>query len=142
MGTYQITRKHEIHCGHRVYGHEGKCQHLHGHSYIFHLHCQSTSLDKLGRVIDFAVIKHRICQWLEDHWDHKLILWEHDPWAAKLIHIDTTIVTIPYNPTAENLAKYLVETVAPPLLHDCPVTLYQVTVEETSKCSASYALSN
>lgn len=141
MGKYQIVRKHEIHCGHRVYQHESKCKNLHGHSYIFHLKCESTELDRLGRVIDFSVIKELVCRWLDDNWDHRLILWEQDPWLENLRQIDPTIVTIPYNPTAENLAKYLVEVIGPMLFTGYPLTLSEVTLEETSKCSASYVLS-
>lgn len=135
-------RKHEIHCGHRVVNHEGKCKNLHGHSYVFHLICISDELDKLGRVIDFSVIKDLVCKWLDVNWDHKLILWEQDPWLEMLRKIDNTVVTVPDNPTAENLAKYLVEVVGPELFLGYEVKLMEVTVEETSKCSASYALSN
>jgi 6-pyruvoyltetrahydropterin/6-carboxytetrahydropterin synthase len=141
MGKYQVIRKHEIQCGHRVCDHEGKCKNLHGHSYIFHLKCISNELDSLGRVIDFSVIKELICTWLDNNWDHRLILWEEDPWLQTLIQIDSSIVTIPYNPTAENLAKYLIEMIGPKLFANLPITLTEVTVQETSKCSASYAIS-
>lgn len=142
MGKFQVVRKHEIHCGHRVVGHEGKCKNLHGHSYIFHLKCESTELDNLGRVIDFSVIKDLLCRWLDDNWDHKLILWQQDPWLPNLCQIDPTIVTVAYNPTAENLARYLVEVVGPKLFINLPIRLSEVTLEETSKCRASYAISD
>ena len=142
MGKYQVVRKHEIHCGHRVYQHESKCRNLHGHSYVFHLKCSSESLDNLGRVIDFSVIKELLCKWLDDNWDHKMILWDQDPLFTELLKLDSSVVSIPYNPTAENLARYLVETVGPQLFARLPITLSEVTLEETSKCSASYAISN
>lgn len=140
--SYMVTRKHEIHCGHRVVNHESKCRNLHGHSYIFHLTCESTTLDEIGRVIDFSVIKSLVCKWLDDNWDHRLILWEKDPWLEILRNVDTTIVTVPYNPTAENLAKYLVEVIGPQLFIELNIKLSKVVLEETSKCSASYAISN
>lgn len=142
MAKYQVVRKHEIHCGHRVYQHESKCKNLHGHSYVFHLKCESNELDNLGRVIDFSVIKQLVCSWLDDNWDHKLILWEDDPWFVALQAIDPNVVSLPYNPTAENLARYLVEEIGPQLFKNYPITLSEVTLEETSKCSASYAISN
>ncbi len=142
MGKYQVVRKHEIHCGHRVYQHESKCRNLHGHSYVFHLKCSSESLDELGRVIDFSVIKELLCKWLDDNWDHKMILWDQDPLFTELLKLDSSVVSIPYNPTAENLARHLVETVGPRLFAHLPITLSEVTLEETSKCSASYAISN
>lgn len=142
MGKYQVVRKHEIHCGHRVYQHESKCRNLHGHSYVFHLKCSSDNLDNLGRVIDFSVIKELLCKWLDDNWDHKMILWDQDPLFTELLKLDSSVVSIPYNPTAENLARYLVETVGPQLFAHLPIILSEVTLEETSKCSASYAISN
>lgn len=142
MGKYQVVRKHEIHCGHRVYQHESKCRNLHGHSYVFHLKCSSESLDNLGRVIDFSVIKELLCKWLDDNWDHKMILWDQDPLFTELLKLDSSVVSIPYNPTAENLARYLVEIIGPQLFAHLPIILSEVTLEETSKCSASYAISN
>lgn len=137
---YSITRIHEIHCGHRVVNHEGKCCHLHGHSYIFHLTCVSSDLDEFGRAIDFSVIKNLICKWLDDNWDHRLILWAEDPWLDKLREIDSAVVTIPYNPTVENLSRFLVEIIGPKLFQGLNVVLAKVTLEETSKCSATYTL--
>ena len=74
----------------------------------FHLKCSSDNLDNLGRVIDFSVIKELLCKWLDDNWDHKMILWDQDPLFTELLKLDSSVVSIPYNPTAENLARYLV----------------------------------
>ncbi len=138
--AYEITRTHEIHCGHRVYGHEGKCRNLHGHAYVFAFSCTADGLDDLGRVLDFSVIKSRLCQWLEDHWDHRTLLWEQDPILEPLRHLDQTVVAVPFNPTAENIAAHMVQVVGPQQLAGTGVRLSRVTVNETSKCSASFAL--
>lgn len=135
---HQITRKHEIHCGHRVCGHEGKCRNLHGHAYVIHFTCEADNLDDLGRVIDFGVIKSLLCQWLEDTWDHRMLIWEQDPMLNPLRTIDPSVVAVPFNPTAENIAAYLVTKVGPDLLAGTSVRLVRVEVDETSKCSASY----
>lgn len=137
--NWQAERYHDISCGHRVYGHESKCAHLHGHNYRVHFHCRG-ALDALGRVIDFGVIKHRLCQWLEDHWDHKMLIWESDPMLPELQNLDPTVVAVPFNPTAENIAEYLVKTIGPRQLHATGVELVLCRVEETRKCSASYTL--
>jgi len=153
-------RYHDISCGHRVVGHEGKCRHLHGHNYRFHftcapaperidvtamgdnvprvVDCQPGTLDSVGRVVDFSVIKQQLCQWLEDNWDHRLLLWEQDPLAEELEVLDNSIVLVPFNPTAENIAKHMVEQVAPEQLHGYGVTLCRCKVEETRKCSATF----
>lgn len=136
---YQVHRYHDICAGHRVVGHEGKCQHLHGHNYRIHFTCQTTGkLDDLGRVIDFNVVKEKLCMWVEENWDHKMLIWENDPLIHKLYQVDSSIVPVAFNPTAENMAAYLVKTVGPRQLEATSIILSEVTIEETRKCSATY----
>lgn len=145
--TITAERYHDISCGHRVVGHESKCRYLHGHNYRITFTLQACKeLDQVGRVLDFGVIKSIFCEWLEKHWDHKLLLWEEDPLAATLrddlagTAAEGSVVTVPFNPTAENIAEHL-------LMYQCPLLLslngtgqsvevVQVKVEETRKCSA------
>src|SRR5699024_6992845 len=109
------------------------CRHLHGHNYKFHFkvapkkgsqEINSILLDDVGRVIDFSVVKTTLCQWLEDNWDHKFLHWEEDP-LIKALQVDcelcdettgydvrdfdNSLVSLPFNPTAENLAAYMVD---------------------------------
>lgn len=161
-----ITRYHDISCGHRVVGHESKCRGLHGHNYRITFTCSADALDTIGRVIDFSVMKARLCMWLENEWDHKMLLWEQDPLAKVLTHnipnwivnmselmkrlpiseADEikasvgSVVVVPFNPTAENMADYLLKVVGPQQLDGTGVQLVAVRVEETRKCSAVVAL--
>jgi 6-pyruvoyltetrahydropterin/6-carboxytetrahydropterin synthase len=135
----RASRYHDISCGHRVFGHEGKCAHLHGHNYRIHFHCSGV-LDDVGRVIDFSIIKERLAMWVEEKWDHKFLIWDGDPWGPRLRAIDNTIVAVPFNPTAENMAGFLVNVLGPRQLDGTDVVLESVTVEETAKCSASFTL--
>ncbi len=147
MTKQYAVRQHEIACGHRVVGHEGKCRHLHGHGYVFHFYCEASQLDALGRVIDFSVIKSKLCMWLEEHWDHRMLLWERDPLAHAFhelsgsIHdpeelFGQSVELVPCNPTAENLSEYLLNVIGPAQLAGTGVTLMKVIVEETRKCWA------
>lgn len=134
-------RYHDISCGHRVVGHEGKCRFLHGHNYRIHFSIAAQELDELGRVIDFSVIKSQLCMWLEDNFDHKFLIWEQDEMLDQLRLITAdSLVVVPFNPTAENIARYLVEVIGPKQLADYAVQLVACKVEETAKCSASYRL--
>lgn len=173
--SYSVIRSHEICAGHRVVGHESKCRHLHGHNYVFHFKVQpkidaelekdfakdDISLDDLGRVIDFSVVKSTLCQWLEDNWDHKFLHWEKDVLITGMLNLvgdDQTrpeahrwvtqkdsdslfgsCVPLPFNPTAENLAAHMVNVVGPMLLDEHGVELVSCTVEETSKCHVEYS---
>lgn len=121
-------------------------------------------LDGIGRVIDFSVVKTTLCQWLEDNWDHKFLHWDWDMLINGLqCCIDTdsqtergwptfgegdedlkafndSLVSLPFNPTAENLAAYMVEVIGPQLLDEHGVQLVECTIEETSKCHVNYSL--
>jgi len=132
-------RYHDISCGHRVVGHEGKCRFLHGHNYRIHFEVAAEALDEVGRVLDFSVIKEKLCMWLEDHYDHKFLIWEKDPLLEELQKLsEESLVIVPFNPTAENIAQHLVEVIAPQQLKDTGCTLISCKVEETQKCSATY----
>lgn len=155
MNRITITRYHDICMGHRVYGHENKCKNLHGHNYRFwftlesvdydhHFTQDGTSterdqgLDSVGRVIDFSVIKDKLCTWLEENWDHKMILWKQDPLAQYLYQNGLDAIEgVDFNPTAENIALYMVEVLGPKLLEGSGVYLQKCVVEETRKCSAT-----
>ena len=135
------TRYHDISAGHRVAGHENKCAHLHGHNYRFHFTVAAPELDHLGRVLDFSAIKERLCMWLENEWDHKFLIWEHDPLMAELKYLaPEDIVVTTFNPTAENMAQYMVEEIAPDALAGTGCVLKKCTIEETRKCKAAYEL--
>lgn len=152
----QASRYHDISVGHRVVGHEGKCRHLHGHNYRVHFHCEVEKLDEVGRVIDFSVIKDKLCMWLEDNWDHKFLHWETDFIIVGLNRFakcapdgwgDTdysnfveSLVPVPFNPTAENMADYLLNTIAPQQLKGLGVVCTKITIEETRKCSVTAEL--
>lgn len=138
------TRYHDFCAGHRVLGHENKCRHLHGHNYRVHFTIQSEDgLDSIGRVIDFSMIKLFLCEWLELNWDHKTLLYKEDPLVEELKKITPQdIVTVPFNPTAENMARHLVEQVGPATLNGLGVRLVKCVVEETRKCSASYEITS
>ncbi|MBU6453321.1 MAG: 6-pyruvoyl tetrahydropterin synthase family protein [Cyanobacteria bacterium REEB67] len=132
--------------GHRVYKHESKCAHLHGHNYVVFLHAQMAAslresrgglgLDELGRVIDFAVLKDRFAPWIENNWDHGFILWEQDAEAiAALSHMsDQKLFLLDANPTAENMALHLLNVVAPVVLAGSAVELTRVVLWETENC--------
>lgn len=138
MDIVKANRYHDISCGHRVFGHESKCKFLHGHNYRIHFECAG-ELDSIGRVIDFSVIKEKLCMWLEENYDHKFLVWENDPLSNNKDIIESLVV-VPYNPTAENIAKYLVNVIAPEKLKGSGVKLIKCIVEETRKCSASYEI--
>ena len=134
-------RYHDISMGHRVVGHENKCRHLHGHNYRIHFVCEASSLDELGRVIDFGEINDRLCEWLEEHWDHRTMIWQEDPLLPELQRIASEdLCIVPFNPTAEHIAHHLVHVIGPQQLEGTGIRLVTCRVDETRKCSATCSL--
>lgn len=129
------VRYHDFSYGHRVFGHEGACRRVHGHNGRVYFFCSADELDAIGRVIDFSEIKTRMCAWIEENWDHKFLVWENDPIANQLLLIDNTVVKVPFNPTAENLGRYLLTIIGPQQFENTGVVLDKVQFEETRKCS-------
>jgi 6-pyruvoyltetrahydropterin/6-carboxytetrahydropterin synthase len=125
--------------GHRVAGHENKCRDFHGHNYRVHFHCMAERLDDLGRVVDFGIMKERLCMWLEYNWDHKFLMWEKDELLPAMMGAPG-IIAVPFNPTAENMAAHLVDVVGPKQLNGTGVKLIACRIDETRKCSATYTI--
>ena len=143
MAKIKAIRYHDICAGHRVVGHEGKCKNLHGHNYRFTFTIEAVELDSVGRVLDFSVIKEKLCIWLENNYDHKMLIWEKDPLLNDLIKINQEgILVVSFNPTAENIAEYFTEVIAPKQLIGTGAKLVKLKIQETRKCSVIYKLKN
>lgn len=114
------VRKIQFCAGHRLLNHEGKCKHLHGHNYVGFFYAVAEEQDACGRVIDFSVLKERIGGWIDKNWDHGMILNTADEVAlmAVITCEQQKLYTLPFNPTAENMAKYLLQKVCPSLFKD------------------------
>ncbi len=133
------TRSLGFDAGHRVVLHESKCKYLHGHRYTVEATFEAEKgLDAVGRVVDFGVIKARLGVWLDTHWDHTVILWEKDkPLGDSIAHTTgQTIYYLPVNPTAENMAAYLLHNVCPALFTDTGLACTRVRLYETPNCFA------
>lgn len=149
-----ITRIFGFDSGHRVLGHEGKCANLHGHRYTAEVTVTAKDLDKIGRVIDFSVIKRDVGNWIDTYWDHNMILHVKDPLA--IIHSadghletnnhtygtravfgpkDPFIMPDEMNPTAENMAAVLFHQ-AQEILKPYDLAVVHVRLYETPNCFA------
>ena len=107
---YEVKKRIEISAAHRlILDYESKCTNLHGHNWIIDVFLRSETLNKNGMIMDFTEIKRKI----QDKFDHKVINDEVD-----------------FNPTAENIAKYICDVLAP--------YCYRVDVQESIDNVASY----
>jgi 6-pyruvoyltetrahydropterin/6-carboxytetrahydropterin synthase len=143
MVRTQAVRRIQFAAGHRVLGHEGRCAHPHGHNYVVFFHAEADTLDDVGRVIDFSILKERLGGWVDRNWDHGFVYCDQDEDLARVFaeHLPGhKHFALPLNPTAENMARYLLETVGPSQLRGTGVHLSKVVVWETENCFAEVSL--
>lgn len=140
--SYEVscTRRIQFCAGHRVWQHEGKCAHPHGHNYVALITAVAPKLDVIGRVIDFSVLKERIGGWIDACWDHGFIYFKDDEEMKQIfegVNEDRwKCWALPVNPTAENMASYLLHTVCPRELAGTNVEVIEVQLWETENCYA------
>ncbi len=107
---YKAIKRIEISAAHRLtLDYESKCTNVHGHNWIIDVYLKSETLNQNGMVMDFTLIKEKI----QNKFDHKVI---ND--------------VVDFNPTAENLAKYICDELAP--------FCYRVDVQESLDNTAVY----
>lgn len=132
----QAIRRITFPAGHRLLGHEGGCANLHGHNYTAEFYTTTKDLDEIGRVMDFGEIKHRLGGWIEKYLDHAFIVSKDDLEALYALDqiAGQKLFVMPCNPTAENIAGYLLTAVCPTLLWDTDVVITRVRLSETENC--------
>lgn len=151
---FTCTKKYiDLPFAHRQHRHAGHCCLIHGHNWSFKFVFGCNKCDENGFVIDFGSL-HWLKKWLEQRFDHTLVLNEDDPSLGRLTAMlaegwpnaedkETAIyakIHVVPNCGAEGLAQYIWEQITPRLheLTEGRVFLRSVTVSEDSKNSATY----
>lgn len=134
----KIMRRIDFCAGHRLYRHGGKCEFFHGHNYVADFYVTADEVDEVGRLIDFADLKSLFKGWLDEHWDHGFLLCQDDENGIEAMRRvkPSKLFVLPYNPTAENMARYLLHHVCPELLSGTNVQVSRVVVWETAQAFA------
>ena len=137
-----IMRRVKFNAAHRLFRHEGKCQFFHGHNYFADFYVTGPETDAVGRIIDFAQLKSLLKGWIDENWDHGFLLNIEDENGLNAIRMvePTKYFVLPYNPTAENMARYLLEEVCPGVLNELGVQAVKVVIWETEESCAEATL--
>jgi 6-pyruvoyltetrahydropterin/6-carboxytetrahydropterin synthase len=137
-----IMRRIKFCAGHRLFGHGGKCEHFHGHNYMADFFVTGDHVDAVGRVIDFADLKARVKGWIDENWDHSFVVFDQDQNARAALEMvqPKRIFLLPYNPTAENMARYLLEEMCPKVLAGSGARAVRVRLWETDESYAECAV--
>lgn len=130
------TRRIEFDTAHRILNHESKCKMLHGHRYALEASFEASDLDDLGRVIDFGEIRQILGAWIDDNFDHNTILSQYDKKLGEKISAETgqKIFYLNENPTAENIAKFVLTQLCPKLFANKNVKCVAIKLYETPNC--------
>jgi 6-pyruvoyltetrahydropterin/6-carboxytetrahydropterin synthase len=137
-----ITRRVEFDAAHRLREHESKCRHVHGHRYVVEASFSAPSLDNVGRVVDFGILKEKLEGWINANWDHTIILHKDDHELGRFIdgHTGQTSFYMQTNPTAENMAAFLANICREELFNGEDFTLVSLKLFETPNCSATVSI--
>jgi 6-pyruvoyltetrahydropterin/6-carboxytetrahydropterin synthase len=105
----RITKKFNFETGHALYGYDGKCKNVHGHSYKLSVTVVGNPLMdkshvKYGMVIDFGDLKKIVKEQIVDPFDHAIVLNKTTPHldlADELIKREHRVILVDYQPTSE-----------------------------------------
>ena len=122
---FRVTKEIRFCYGHRLLDYAGKCRHLHGHNGRAVIALEAETLDALGMVTDFTVIKQVLGKWIDDAFDHRMLLHKNDPIIPELRRQGEPFVELDVNPTAENIAKLIYDRAASQGLPVVEVTLWE-----------------
>ena len=138
-----IIKEFSFCAGHRLRNYQGKCANLHGHNYLVHFYISTETPDEQGFVLDFSEVKKLFGSWLDDNWDHSFILSKDDDEAIGAVTSvkNQRLFLLDENPTAENMALYLLNEVGPKLLKASEAQLQRVVLWETKDSFVDVCLS-
>jgi len=122
---FEVMIERNFSSAHQLRGYRGKCENLHGHNYKVEIYARGRELNEAGLLVDFVELKDaadEVVQYL----DHRNIN-ELPPFDAEL------------NPSAENLARFILERVAARVT-DARAEVYKVRCFETPTSVATYTV--
>lgn len=112
MATWRISKEFKLPIGHRLSCHPGLCANFHGHNIRIIVGLKSKKLNENGMIMDFSTLKKKVSPIL-DELDHALILNKNDVKLFNTIEGENYFnrnfktISLPFEPTAENLSRYL-----------------------------------
>lgn len=109
MKKVRITKEFTFETGHALYGYDGKCRNVHGHSYklavtVIGTPINDTSNVKHGMVIDFTDLKKIVKEEIVDPFDHATVFNKNTPHvelAQELRERGHEVILADYQPTSE-----------------------------------------
>ena len=148
MSNIRITKQFSFETGHALYGYDGKCKNVHGHSYklsvtVIGKPIIDRSNVKFGMVIDFTDLKKIVKEEIVDQFDHATVFNETTPHIELAKELKTRghhVILVDYQPTSENMVIDFAQRIKNRLPEG--ITLFSLKLQETDSSFAEWFASD
>lgn len=148
MSKIRITKQFSFETGHALYGYDGKCKNVHGHSYKLSVTVIGSPITdrantKYGMVIDFTDLKKIVKEEVVDLFDHATVFNKTTPHielATELITRGHHVILVDYQPTSENMVVNFSEKIKNRLPEN--IKLHSLKLQETDTSFAEWYASD
>lgn len=148
MSKIRITKQFSFETGHALFGYDGKCRNVHGHSYKLSVTVIGSPIEekgavKLGMVIDFSDLKKIVKEEVVDVFDHATVFNKNTPHielAKELTNRGHAVILADYQPTSENMVLDFAEKIKARLPKN--ITLFSLKLQETDSSFAEWFASD
>jgi 6-pyruvoyltetrahydropterin/6-carboxytetrahydropterin synthase len=149
MSNIRITKRFSFETGHALYGYDGKCRNVHGHSYKLSVTVIGNPITdatnvKFGMVIDFTDLKTIVKEEIVNIFDHATVFNKNTPHvelAKELEDRGHNVLLVDYQPTSEMMVIDFAEKIKPRLPNN--INLHSLKLQETDTSYAEwYAIDN
>ncbi|WP_159018845.1 6-pyruvoyl trahydropterin synthase family protein [Algibacter sp. L3A6] len=144
----RITKKFAFETGHALYGYDGKCKNVHGHSYKLSVTVIGQPISdntnvKYGMVIDFGDLKKIVKEEIVDVFDHATVFNKNTPHvelAKELQARDHNVLLVDYQPTSEMMVIDFAQKIKQRLPKH--INLHSLKLQETDSSFAQWFASD
>ena len=148
MSKIRITKQFSFETGHALYGYDGKCKNVHGHSYrldvtVIGRPIEDNSDVKFGMVIDFGDLKKIVKSEIVDVFDHATVFNKNTPHlelAKELQERVHNVILADYQPTSEMMVIDFAKKIKKHLPSN--IHLYSLKLQETATSFAEWFASD
>jgi 6-pyruvoyltetrahydropterin/6-carboxytetrahydropterin synthase len=139
----RITKEFKFEMAHALYGYDGLCANIHGHSYKLWVTVKGEVKNenghtKDGMLMDFTDLKSIVKPEIVDKYDHSLVLNANSPHADLDLSAFNKVYYLNYQPTSENLVLDFANFIKEQLPDG--VDLLKVVLSETASSFAEWNL--
>ena len=144
MSTIRITKQFSFETGHALYGYDGKCRNIHGHSYKLSVTVIGSPINdaenvKFGMVIDFSDLKKIVKEEIVNEFDHATVFNKNTPHvelAKELKDRGHHVLLVDYQPTSEMMVIDFAEKIKNRLPNN--IRLHSLKLQETATSYAEW----